>query len=140
MFASIVLMAGLLIGAQPLEHIVDIQVHGNLLTSDADVIRIAGVETGMTVDARTVDDAAARLRGSRKFEQVEVLKRFASIADPTQINDNGKQFGPRFGFAWDPFSDGKTVVRGYTGVYFARTPLLLLAAAVNNWRLPPGGV
>ncbi|MFY9573489.1 MAG: carboxypeptidase regulatory-like domain-containing protein, partial [Blastocatellia bacterium] len=60
------------------------------------------------------------------------------VADPTQINDNTKQWGPRFGFAWDPWSDGKTVVRGYSGVYFARTPLILFAAAVNNWRLPPG--
>ena len=59
-------------------------------------------------------------------------------ADPTRINDNTKQFGPRFGFAWDPMSDGKSVVRGYTGIYFARTPLLLFAAAVNNWRIPPG--
>lgn len=59
-------------------------------------------------------------------------------ADPTRINDNTKQYGPRLGLAWDPWSDGKTVVRGYTGVYFARTPLLLFAAAVNNWRVPPG--
>jgi hypothetical protein len=59
-------------------------------------------------------------------------------ADPTKINDNSKQFAPRLGFAWDPKSDGKTVVRGYTGIYYARTPLLLFAAAVNNWRLPPG--
>ena len=60
------------------------------------------------------------------------------LADPTVIADNAKQFGPRLGFAWDPWSDGKTVVRGYAGLYFARTPLLLFAGAGNNWRLPPG--
>jgi len=59
-------------------------------------------------------------------------------ADPTVIADNTKQFGPRLGFAWDPWGDGKTVVRGYTGLYFARTPLLLFAGAGNNWRLPAG--
>jgi outer membrane protein assembly factor BamA len=84
--ALLVLTIGLLADAQPVEHIVEIQVHGNLLTPDAEVLRIAGVETGMAVDANTVNDAAARLRASKKFEQVDVLKRFASIADPSQIS------------------------------------------------------
>ena len=60
--------------------------------------------------------------------------------DPTQIPDSGWQFGPRVGFAYDPSGDGKTVVRGFAGVYYARTPLLLLADSVNNYRLPPGNV
>jgi Carboxypeptidase regulatory-like domain len=60
------------------------------------------------------------------------------FADPTQIADSPKQIGPRFGFAWDPWGNGKTVVRGFTGIYFARTPLLLFAGAENNWRLPAG--
>ena len=59
-------------------------------------------------------------------------------ADPTQIPDQLSQFGPRVGFAWDPGADGKTVVRGYSGLYFARTPMLLWAAPMNNFRIPPG--
>jgi hypothetical protein len=58
--------------------------------------------------------------------------------DPTVIPDQTDQFGPRFGFAWDPKSDGKMVIRGYAGIYFARTPLLILAAPFNNFRTPAG--
>jgi outer membrane protein assembly factor BamA len=74
------------LAAQPPEHIVDIQIHGNVVTPDSEVARIAGLETGMTLDAKTLDDAAGRLRASKQFEEVEVLKRFASIADPSQIS------------------------------------------------------
>ena len=35
-------------------------------------------------------------------------------------------------------NDGRTVVRGYTGIYYARTPMLLWAAPMNNFRVPPG--
>jgi hypothetical protein len=67
------------------EVVAEITVHGNVLTSDADIRRLAGLDVGMPVTPQTVDEATARLRASKKFAHVEIRKRFASISDPDKI-------------------------------------------------------
>jgi outer membrane receptor for ferrienterochelin and colicin len=58
--------------------------------------------------------------------------------DPTQIPDSKHEWAPRLGFAYDLNGNGKTVLRAYTGIYYARTPAIVLAAPFNNFRDPAG--
>lgn len=74
-----------LLGAQAVERLVDIRVQGNTLTAEAAIVAMAGLLPGAEVTPQTVDEVAARVRAGGRFERVEVLKRYASIADPTQI-------------------------------------------------------
>lgn len=67
------------------EIITDIKVHGNHTTPDADVIAIAGLAAGQPFTTSTIADTTDRLRKARKFDDVTVLKRFASIDDPSRI-------------------------------------------------------
>jgi len=70
---------------QPGETIVGVQIHGNTATPDDEIHRMIGVEAGAPFEPGTVDAVTARLRATKRFESVQVLKRFASISDPSQI-------------------------------------------------------
>jgi outer membrane protein assembly factor BamA len=63
----------------------DIRVHGNHTTSDADVLGISGLHVGEAATEARLKEAERLLRGSHRFEGVEVRKRYASIEDPSQI-------------------------------------------------------
>ena len=67
------------------EIIAAIQIQGNTLTTDADVIQASGLAEGMLFSERMLGEAAARLTATKQFRHVAVLKRYASIADPTQV-------------------------------------------------------
>ena len=67
------------------ETVTAIQIQGNTATSDEEVRRLADVRVGMPFAAHTLADVAARLRATGRFEDVDVRKRFASIADPSLI-------------------------------------------------------
>ena len=65
--------------------VASIQIQGNTATPDEEMRRLAGVEIGMAFDETTIETVTAKLKAAKKFDSVEVRKRFASIEDPTQI-------------------------------------------------------
>jgi hypothetical protein len=71
--------------AQPAEVIAEVRVHGNAAIAEEEVLRLAAVQVGAPFEADTAAIVERRLRASGKFRNVEVLKRFASIADASKI-------------------------------------------------------
>src|SRR5258707_8673039 len=65
--------------------IVEIRVHGNHTTPDADVLTIAGLKVGDPATPERLSEAESRLIASRRFTAIEVRRRYQSIADPSQI-------------------------------------------------------
>jgi outer membrane protein assembly factor BamA len=67
------------------ETITEIIVHGNHVTSNEDVLKITGVSVGAPFTSTTIADVTARLKASKKFDDVSVLKRLASIEDDSKV-------------------------------------------------------
>lgn len=61
--------------------------------------------------------------------------------DVVNIKDSMRQFMPRFGFAFAPITDSRRlVIRGFTGIFYASTPMLSFSGPYNNFRAIPGDV
>src|SRR2546429_1579343 len=67
--------------------------------------------------------------------QPDVLNPTAQAAGilTNRINGDNDNFGPRLGFVWNPTQfNHRAVVRGGFGVYFGRTPSILVGTAHSN--------
>ncbi len=50
----------------------------------------------------------------------------------TKIPSDDNNWGPRIAVAWSPDSDNKTVIRAGWGIFYSRTPSILVANALSN--------
>jgi hypothetical protein len=57
--------------------------------------------------------------------------------DPAYIPDAPTQLAPRAGFSWAPRKEATTVLRGHGGIYYARSPGIIFAQPLANFRQPP---
>ncbi len=90
MLVACVLVAAALVAPQTQstagpERVVEIRVHGNHATPDQIILGLAGLAIDQPFTEQSLQDAEQRLTASGRFERVEVLKRFRSIDDPTQV-------------------------------------------------------
>jgi hypothetical protein len=70
----------------PSDVIAEVHVHGNAAITEEEVLRLSELQVGSPFNADTLALAEKRLRASGKFRNVEILKRFASIADASKIS------------------------------------------------------
>jgi outer membrane protein assembly factor BamA len=62
------------------ETIAEVRVHGNVTLSDEAVLKLAGIALGTALDPAGTDAIAKRLRDSGRFDEVEVRKRYRTLA------------------------------------------------------------
>jgi outer membrane protein assembly factor BamA len=62
-----------------------IRVHGNHVTADDEVIRLSGLAVGAPFDRSLLETTRRTLEATHRFDDVDVLERYASITDPSRI-------------------------------------------------------
>src|SRR5688500_5184041 len=71
--------------AQAPERITEVRVHGNHTTPDNIILELSGLAPGGEPTEARLKEAEQKLRASRRFEGIELRKRYLSISDPSQV-------------------------------------------------------
>ncbi len=69
----------------PQEVVREIRIHGNARVADAEVLKIAGIAVGATLDDSGVEAIKRRLEDSGFFSTIDVRKRYRSLTDATDV-------------------------------------------------------
>lgn len=56
----------------------------------------------------------------------------SALPESSRIPSDKNNWGPRLGLTWDPWKDNKGVVRFNAGLFYSRTPALLLVSPFTN--------
>ena len=76
------------VAAQPApssEVVTELRIHGNYSVPDADVMQMAGIAPGDRIGPETLDAIVARLRATKRFDDVEVRKRYRSLSRSDEV-------------------------------------------------------
>jgi len=98
------------------------------------------VNVGLRYELTTVVKADSNLLGN--FLPGQGMFQVGSTQLPSVMKGDHKDFAPRLGFAWDIGGNGKTVVRGGTGIYYSQASFDTFMAVANLYglRTIPTGV
>lgn len=83
----------------------------------------------LTVNAGLRYDFQAIAQPSVRNPDAQLL---AAGLDTSVIPEDSNNIAPRLGFAWTPGNDGRTVVRGGYGIFYGRTPAIMIGTAHSN--------